>query len=230
MTTASDFVREITNALRRSIPLSLTDESRANDCYEAYVLGLIIIAAEREGASVSYENVHGNPATKFVFRTSPGHIFSTHQNYTHAVIKFDGSPPLEAHMGIRYIGRSGVAHECDVSVLSWKEAQLSRRYFSIPHHSAIMLAVECKYYESSRVSIGLTRGFLGLTSEIGKDNNYFVVNTLTDNAAIILESHDNHYEESVFPEQRQVERLIGAFQKRFDKYRVRSRRIVHKED
>jgi hypothetical protein len=228
--TPKDFLREIRKALGASITLSLTDRSKANDCYEAYVLGLIITAAQNVGAHISYEDVYGRPATQFIFRTSPGHIFSTRQNYTHAVIEFDNAPPLEAHMSIRYIGRSGVAHECDVSVLSRREAQLCRRYKSIAQHTSIMLAVECKYYESSRVSIGLTREFLGLTSEIGKDNNYFVVNTLSDNAAIILENHDNHYEESVFPAQRQVEQLVSHFQKRFDKYRVRARLVAQEED
>lgn len=227
--TIPDFLDEIKEALN-SISLSLTDESKINDCYEAYILGLVITAAEREGANIRYEDVHGNLANSFVFRTSPGHIFSKIRNYTHAIIEFENAPALEAHMGIRYVGKSGVAHECDVSVLSRREAELARKYNSIPKHDAIMLAIECKYYESSQVSIGLARGFMGLTIEIGRDNNFFVVNTLSNNSAIILENHDNHYEECVFPQQRQVERLINAFQKRFDKYKVRSRLVKHEEE
>lgn len=226
MVSASDLQRAVENAIQTTT-LSLDASSRADDWYEAYILSLVIIAARREGANVWYEDVNGNPASHFQFRTSPGYIFSRRRSYVHAVIEFTDAPALEAHMSVRYVGKSGVAHESDVSVIKRSTGQLCRTYEAIPHYGSQIFSVECKYYdENRRVQINMAREFLGLIAEIGKEQTYFVANAMANNVPIILEQHTPQYEEGVLPTVRQEERLINAFQKRFDRYRVRSRQVA----
>lgn len=232
ISTVNELLDSVQSALSRTsaITLSLTGASAANDCYEAYILGLVIRAAEQENASIGYEDVHGNNPSHFTFRTSPGHIYSTRQPYTHAVIEFGDANNLEAHMSVRYIGDSGVAHECDVSVLDRSTGVICRENNIVPQWSKVLFAVECKYYESGDVSIGLTRGFLGLTREFSKNNNYFVVNRLSGNSAIILEQHKHHYEENVIPDSHEAKRLIKTFSKEFSRHKVRSRQTALQSD
>jgi hypothetical protein len=40
------------------------------------------------GAQVAYETVRGTSPSQFIFRTSPGYIYSTEQDYTHAILSF----------------------------------------------------------------------------------------------------------------------------------------------
>lgn len=70
-----DLLNEISLQLGHAINSSLTATSDSSDLFEAYLLSLVLRAAEREGANISYEDVHGNSSpTTFVFRTSPGQI------------------------------------------------------------------------------------------------------------------------------------------------------------
>jgi hypothetical protein len=225
LTTVDNLLNSVRSALSssRAITLSLTEESAANDCYEAYILGLVILAAQEVDARIWYEDVRGHIPTNFMFRTSPTHIYSTRQDYTHAVIELDGAEPLEVHMSVRYIGDSGVAHECDVSVLSRADAQIARLNGTVPRWNSVLFAIECKYYESNNVAIGLARGFLGLTREFSPSNSYFVVNRLSGNSAIILEKHRHNYEENVIPNTKEANRLIQIFSKEFARYKVRAR-------
>src|SRR5258708_5738661 len=123
MTISADLLSEIGQTLGRSVLSNLTSETAACDLFEVYILTLLLRAAHREGATISYENVFGqSPPPELIFRTSPGQIFSTERNYTHAVLQFPTTPALEAHVGIKVLGRSGVMHECDVAVLMRDEA------------------------------------------------------------------------------------------------------------
>src|SRR6266540_1961782 len=100
MSTNLSLVTEINQALRQCISSdpSLTTDSHASDLFEAYVFTLILLAADDLGASISYEDVFGRRPSRFVFRTSPGYIYSTERSYCHALIDFPGKPPLEAHV------------------------------------------------------------------------------------------------------------------------------------
>src|SRR3954449_124772 len=121
MTAIDDLLDELSATVGRR-PMSYHSASAANDIFEGYVFGLIIRAAVAAGGSVAYEDVFGSPATRLVFRTSPGMLYSTTHPYTYAVVDFPNCDPLEVHVGVRVQGRSGVLHECDVLVLPQAEA------------------------------------------------------------------------------------------------------------
>lgn len=125
MTRIDDLIAELTTAVGDRA-VSYNSASAAWDIYEGYAFGLVIRAAVAAGGRIGYEDRFGNSANNLVFRTSPGMLYSTAQPYTHAVIEFRGCPALEAHIGVRVQGKSGVTHECDVLVLPSTEANLSR--------------------------------------------------------------------------------------------------------
>src|SRR5262245_20019961 len=122
MTIRQDLLADIHAAMQALNSLNLNSTSAANDIYEAYVFALAIQAAEREGATVTYENIFGLPTADIVFRSAPGHIFpskppSTQVPYTHAVISIPDKAPLELHQGIYVSGKSGLLHESDVAMV-----------------------------------------------------------------------------------------------------------------
>ncbi len=82
-----------------SVSPQLTTESHASDLFEAYVFTIILRAARDLGAEIDYRDVTGGRPASFVFRTSPGYIYSKERQYCHAVIAFQGKPRLEAHVG-----------------------------------------------------------------------------------------------------------------------------------
>jgi hypothetical protein len=103
---------------------------------------------------------------RLIFRTSPGHLYSTRRDYTHAVIEFGRAPALEVHVGVKVQGSSGVEHECDVLVLNAAEAVLSRRLRTSPRAGKCLIAIECKYY-TAHLPLGQARGFAGLSADLG---------------------------------------------------------------
>jgi hypothetical protein len=183
------------------------------------VYSLVIQAAQDLGATVQPEDVHGNTPSLFVFRKSPGFIYSTERPYVHAVITFPQKPPLEAHVGIRVEGVSGVLHECDIAVLARAEAQTCRQNQVQPRKASLRLAVECKFY-SVPLPLGLARGFVGLVADLPPKNARFLVfNTNSDTVERYLAYRDQKWEKDVYPGSPQpIQRLRGAFQTAFRDY------------
>ena len=132
MAVREDLIAEIEAAVVRAAQISYDDADATHDIYENYIWSMCIAAARMQGATVTFESVNGHNASHLVFRTSPGAIFSTADDYSHAVLEFSACPPLEVHVGIRVTGRSRVLHECDVAVLYRDEAQMCREEHVYP--------------------------------------------------------------------------------------------------
>jgi hypothetical protein len=214
-------MNEIRAALGNAIVPSLSDYSAASDIYEAYIFALILQAARAEGATISFKDVSGVAPTVFVFRTSPGHLFSRAQPYAHAVITFPGKAALEAHIGVRVFGISKVLHECDVAVITRDEAETCRRLRVSPRHVKAIIAVECKFYTSD-IPLTLARSFLGLSKDLTANNRYFVVNTTSTSVAKMLGHHHKHgWDHQIVPSSTTpVERLRNSFQNSFKNYKA----------
>jgi hypothetical protein len=211
-----NLLADLKDALGASVTPSLTTSSATSDLFEAYVFGILLQAARDQGAQlVTFEDVDGMRPTTFVFRTSPGYIYSREQPYCHAVIEFAGKPALEAHVGIRVQGSSGVLHECDIAVLRQTEAVLCRRQMVQPRQSKVIIAVECKFY-SATIPLGLARGFVGLVSDVAQGDRYFIVNTNSNQAEKYLTARKRSWEHEVYPGSLiAVARLRNAFQVSF---------------
>ena len=220
MTIAIDLLNQIQTTLGSYITPSLSTSSDASDIFEAYVFSLVIEAAKTEGANVLYRDVFGNIPTTFVFRTSPGYIYSTTHPYTHAIIVFHNKPPLEAHIGVRIVGKSGVLHECDVAVIEQIEAETCRQNQVPPRSSKILIAVECKFY-STHLQLHLARAFIGLVSDMSAKNPIFVTNSASESLEKLLTARDEHWEHNVIPSASlEVSRLRHKFQDAFKKFKA----------
>lgn len=217
----NDLLLEIQMALGALVTPSLSTASDASDLFEAYVLALTIEAAKQEGAQIAYRDVFGNSPSRFVFRTSPGYIFSQAKPYTHAVIAFQGKPGLEAHVGVRVVGKSGVLHECDVAVIEQLEAETCRQKQVPPRSSKVLIAVECKFY-STPLQLHLARSFLGLLSDLSAKEALFVTNSSSESVEKLLSARGRDWEHDVTPSAAlEVSRLRHAFQEGFKHYKAR---------
>ena len=219
------FLDSLQSVLGNALVPGLTSSSDPSDIFEAYIFSLVVKAARDEGATVSFRDVFGKSPSVFVFRTSPGYISSTTQPYTYAIIQFSNKPILEVHIGVRVEGASGVLHECDVAVIHQSEAELCRKNAKIhPRYSKVELAIECKFY-TTKIKLGLVRSFVGLISDLSKEQRYFVVNTSLDSAASItayLSKLTKGWEHNIVPGSTMaLLRLTGSFQNAFKNFKAK---------
>src|SRR5260221_14058978 len=99
-----------------------TAKSAVFDIFEGYSWSIILAAAREAGAQIRYEDRREQSVNSLILRSSPSSIFTTSQNFTHAVIEFQNCPILEARVGIYVRGNSRVLHEYDVAVVDRREA------------------------------------------------------------------------------------------------------------
>jgi hypothetical protein len=181
----ADLVREVQRLLPNAITPALSPSSKGNDLFEAFLFMLVLDAATSIGATIRYEDPYETTTRTLTLRTSPGRIYTTSPPYTHAVLRFDGADPLEAHVGIYVSGRSTVAHECDVAVIHKAEAQRARAEGVHPRSSKARFTVEAKFY-ATPLGIALAREFTGLRSDLSAQTSLFVTNTTAENVARLL--------------------------------------------
>jgi hypothetical protein len=217
----AELLNEIRSTLGRALVPNLTTASAASDLFECYVFSIALEAASAEGALIKFENVDGSQSNTLTFRTSPGHVWSTAQPYSHAIIRFAGKPDLEAHIGIFVTGKSSVLHEADIAVLSRIEAITCRRNRVAPRSSSLVLTVECKFYTTG-LGLGLARGFVGFCTDFTGDRCFFVTNTSSDSVLRLLAHQKRKWEHQVVPAGRNfVSRLRSAFQEVFKNFKAR---------
>ena len=139
----------------------------ASDLYEAALWVVAVDATKSAGATsvqiVGPTSPSGAPVP--TFRTQPGSLWSG--DFTYAVASFATTQrQCEVHLGVKVVGESGVAHECDVAIISEREAQRSRSGAVHPRKAGLIGAVEAKNYAASP-GIGVGRSFIGLATELG---------------------------------------------------------------
>jgi len=216
-----DLLKAIDTALGSAVAPGLSTSSAISDLFEAYIFGLVVKAAQAEKGNVEYYDVHGSVATTFVFRTSPGQLFSAAHPYTYASIEFPGKELLEAHVGVRVAGKSTVLHELDVCVLTHAEATTSRLYHVPPRSRSLELAIECKYY-TTNLALGLARSFIGLDTDLSTTECFFVSSNSSESVEALLTSRARKWDSKILPaNSRNVERLRNAFQIVFQRYKAR---------
>jgi hypothetical protein len=219
-------ISSIESSLVNSISPLLVSPSNGADLYELYVWSLVIGAARAEGASVEFRDVHGEEvSSNFVFRTSPGRIFSKLQPYTHARITFDQCSPLEAHIGIFVSGKSKVIHECDVAVIYADAAATCRNENVHPKSTQLLLSAECKFYVQSTMGVGLARSYLGLVSDVKHSHRdcYFVAVSESKSVEKLFAHHQKDWETGVTPDDAKArpQRLRASFEKAFRNFKLR---------
>lgn len=146
--------------------LQLNSNTRAR-ALEAYVFALAVQAIRRAGGSAQIRGAQtGANPNPVVFRGSPGHMGSTHQDFCFARCTLNGLE-FEIHVGVIYRGTSGATHEVDVSIYDGGEATAIRYDgMRLPGTRHLHGAFECKCYDSN-LDMNLGRAFVGLVSDCG---------------------------------------------------------------
>lgn len=203
--TPKDLLDQLKRQLPGSLPTTMTTTGRkptaGNDLYEAYLFSLVIEAAKSNGYSVRYETAPGLAARRFHLRRSPGRLRSagpTSNMFTHAVLSYPTRPELEVHTGVFVVGRSKVAHEADVLIISRDDADRCRRTDTDPASSKAKLVVEAKYY-TQPVVLSTSREFLGLSKDLSAQV-LFACTVSSDSAKALLAGTSSvEYDVGVLP-------------------------------
>lgn len=222
MSIKSRLKQGIRSRLGGSIDPAFNEETKTSDLYEEYIFNIILSAARNEGASIVYRDGLGNVPQSFKFRRSPGQIYAIDQPYTHGVLEFPGTPLLEVHIGVMVRGIYDVCHECDVCVLYRDEADICREQERAPDCKQVLIAVECKHYESE-LPLDLARSFIGLAAELQVEGDcYFVSNISSASVAKVLASRRLKWEHNIIPGfSNDINRLRYAFQGNFKDFQAR---------
>jgi hypothetical protein len=211
-----ELLAELRANLRAAV--SYSTASQVNDVYEGFLFSLVVDTARRSNATVHYEDVRGNKTHNLVFRTTPGRIYSTAHDYTHAVIQFGNASVLEVHVGVQVQGSSGAMHECDVVVLDAGEAVLCRRERTFPRVAKCVLAIECKYY-TAHLPLGQARGFVGLSADMGNQaHSLFVANIASRSVTTYLTGRNSRKisrELNVVPGASEIDGVRGLIRETF---------------
>jgi hypothetical protein len=227
MALRDDLLKEVENNLNAALIPTYRNSSHASDLFEAFVFSVIIQAAIEEGAQtpIQWEDTNEQPASIITFRRSPGYINYRTVRYTHAVLAFPNADPLEVHLGIYAVGSADIPQECDIAVVKRSEAQRCRAVINgnVPVKSAhILIGVECKCYQTSNISLGLGRSFLGLVKDFSSYGRYFFVfNNFYQSVEKLLSHHNQEWEHKLSPtSSKEIERLRYSFQSRFKYYKA----------
>ena len=201
-------------------------QSALNDLFEAYVLSGLVRAAQAEGWTVSLHDMNETLASGALFRRSPGNIYASpgSQNFTHFVLARADVPPLEAHIGIKFTGKSDVEHECDVALLPQDDAQFCRLHRVHPRSRQLIFSAECKFL-AGNVPLYLGRGFVGLAIELSSQYGecHFVVNTSSSHVMKMLARQKRCPHEEVRPGTGRFEAFQSACRETLNSYRMRKR-------
>ncbi|MBX9717575.1 MAG: hypothetical protein K2X36_01875, partial [Microbacteriaceae bacterium] len=135
--------------------LGYNKKGAAHDIYEGFVLTLLLKAADNLLWKWQLRDGNGNPTSHVLFRLGPGRLPSS--KFTHILLTKQGKADLEAHIGVKVIGKalysktkkktsSSVVHEFDLLVLRSAVANYCRGMGHDPHHSHVVMHAEAKYY------------------------------------------------------------------------------------
>jgi hypothetical protein len=212
--TPRQLLARLREELPRALPAALTvsgpSPTAGNDLYEAFLFALVLKAARAEGYQITFTDSSGRVPTVFRLRRSPGRLPSGH--FTHAVLSLPGTgkDSLEVHTGISVIGKSKVAHEADIVVLRFSDAQRCRQLGIDPPSVRAIIVVEGKYY-TTPLSLGMGRQFLGLSSDLSAKFKILAATVTSASVVQLMEGKTQWYEVGVLPGRKAESDLQARF-------------------
>jgi hypothetical protein len=224
--TPAELLASLVAALPSALPTTMTVTGRrptaGNDLYEAYLFGLVLTAARRQGFGITLEDADGLAAT-LRLRRSPGRLpsgGSRGARFTHAVLTCPPRPSLEVHTGVGVVGQSKVVHEADVLVLPQDDALRCRNFDLDPLGRDAELMMEAKYY-TNPVGLGTGREFLGLRVDVSAKQKVFVATIASDSVTSLLSGKKVPHDVGVLPRRRGETSLLGLIERTLRDYRSR---------
>jgi hypothetical protein len=153
--------------------LGYNKKGAAHDIYEGYVLTLLLKAADNQLWKWQLRDGKSKPTSHVLFRLGPGRLPSG--NFTHVLLTKPGRADLEAHIGVKVVGKApyvktkkkksaSVVHEFDLLVLRSAVANFCRAVGVDPSHSSVIMHAEAKYY-GGNLPLPLGRAVVGLAAE-----------------------------------------------------------------
>jgi hypothetical protein len=222
--TPAELLARLISVLPIALPTTMTTTgptpTAGNDLYEAYLFGLVLIAARREGFDITFANADG-PATVLRLRRAPGRLPSggpPGARFTHAVLACPPRPTLELHTGVGVVGQSKVVHEADVLMLPQSDADRCRNFDLDPRGRDAELLIEAKYY-TNPVGLGTGREFLGLRSDVSAKQKLFVATLASDSVASLFSGKSVPHDIGVLPRRRGEVSLLNLLQRILRDYR-----------
>jgi hypothetical protein len=158
--------------LSTAATLGYDSESEAHDVYEAYVLTLLLEAADNDGWQWELRDQSKAVTNRAIYRRGPGRLASG--NFTHVFLSKPGKEDLEAHIGVKVTGWSDVEHEFDLLVLSSAISDDCRALLSDPAYGDVVVHAEAKYY-GGNLPLHLGRGMVGLRTDCHLAGNSVLV-------------------------------------------------------
>jgi len=219
VTVVDDLLTSVRDALPSAVALNFTSATDPWDIFEAYTFALIVKAARADGYTVSYHGLKTvGGSAQFVFRRSPGSIWSPHFSYVH--LSHGLSVPLELHVGVRIQGQSGVAHEADVAAIDAGEASQARANRFAPRSRGLLFLFECKYYATD-LGLGILRGYLGLALDLRSHSaeHWLVSNVSHPELPSLLKHHNKLWADEVLPASEGEADLLRQVQSRLRRHR-----------
>jgi hypothetical protein len=205
---SSSLLTDVEAALGLSVDLGYASKAKDHDLYEAYVLTLLLVAADAAGWTLDLRNGWGHAVTAPVFRLGPGRI--TSREYTFARMTKAGRVPLEAHLGVKVSGQAPVGistptksgrllHEFDLIVLPESVAGACRATGDDPDHTAVTIHAEMKFY-TGKLSLPLGRASIGMAQECGlTGKSVLVTNQLGYTVQDLVQHHQVAFRFNVLP-------------------------------
>lgn len=204
----SSLLADVETALGLSVDLGYASKAKNHDLYEAYVLTLLLLAADAAGWKLELRDGWGHTVTAPLFRLGPGRI--TSRDYTFARMTKAGRVPLEAHLGVKVSGQAPVGissptksgrllHEFDLVVLPETIASACRATGDDPDHTAVTIHAEMKFY-TGKLSLPLGRASIGMALECGlSGKSALITNQLGYTVQDLVQHHSVAFRFNVLP-------------------------------
>lgn len=220
---SSSLLSRVQAAFGSAGTLGYNSSTAAHDIYEGYVLTLLLWAAKHDGWNLQCRDGGGKPTTRVVFRLGPGRLPTG--NFTHVHLSKPGKVDLEAHIGVKVIGKApyvatlkkrstNVVHEFDLLVLPSSAAALCRSRGTDPDHGSVVVHAEAKFY-GGNLPLPLGRAVVGLAAECDLGNkSVLVTNRMGTTVQDLVQHYDVQFRFFVTPFGKGESHLISLF-KRF---------------
>lgn len=195
---SSNLLSAVQAAFGAAVTLGYSSSTAAHDVYEGYVLTLFLQAAVNQGWRPQLRDGAGHPTARVVLRLGPGRLPSG--SFTHVYLTKFGKVPLEAHVGVKVIGKApyvvtmkkksaNVVHEFDLLLLPSAAADACRLLGNDPDHTSVVAHAEAKFY-GGNLPLPLGRAVVGLTAECDLSGKSALV---TNRNGATVQDLINHY-------------------------------------